>query len=178
MATRWCVNNPGAFSYNWRYSTLIRQRRNITSFVKRAYKVCFGLTLGNQDKKFAPRTVRHNCEEMLRDWTKRKRKGLPFGIPIIWRELKDHTTDCYFVWSVQRVLARKNRYKITYPRIQSAIRPSLHSDELPVQFLLICLHLKTKCKRLTMLLKKYRQIPTILMIRQCNQLISSLVSWN
>ena len=47
--------------------TLIRQRRNITSFVRHAYKAYFGLAYGDQDKKWAPHIVCHNCEEMLRD---------------------------------------------------------------------------------------------------------------
>ena len=134
MATKrnQCVNKPDAFCYICGYFTLIRQRRNITSFVRRGYKAYFGLTLGDQDKKWAPHAVCHNCEEMLRDWTKGKRKGLPFGIPMTWREPKDHTTDCYFCLINTKGVGKKNRHKISYPSIPSAIRPTLHSDELPV----------------------------------------------
>ena len=98
MATRrhQCGNDPGAFCYICGYFTLIRQRRNISPFVKRSYRAYFGLTLGDQDKKWAPHTVSLNCEEMQCDWTKGKCKGLPFGILMTRWEPKYHTTDCYF----------------------------------------------------------------------------------
>ena len=49
-----------------------------------------------------------------------------------WQEPKDHTTDCYFCMVNTKDVGKKNGHKITYPRIPSAIRPSLHSDDLPV----------------------------------------------
>ena len=55
MATRrrQCENRPDAFCYICGCFTLIRQRRNITSFVRRAYKAYFELALEDQDKKWA-----------------------------------------------------------------------------------------------------------------------------
>ena len=59
------VNNSSAFCYNCRYFTLIRQRHNITSFIKRAYKENFGLTLCDQDKRetlmLCVITAKKNC---------------------------------------------------------------------------------------------------------------------
>ncbi len=127
-----CVNDPDAFCYICGCYTLLRQKRNITSFVKRAYKAYFAVPLGDQDKKWAPHIVCHNCEEMLRDWTKGKRKSLPFGIPMVWREPKDHVTDCYFCLVSTKGIGKKSRRKICYPSIPSAIRPIPHSEELPV----------------------------------------------
>ena len=133
MATRrQCVNNPDTFCYICGYFTLSRQRRNITMFVRRAYKAYFGLTLGDQEKKWAPHIVCHNCEEMLRDWTKGKRKGLPFGIPMTWREQQNHVSDCYFCLVNTKGIGKKSRSQIIYPNIPSAIRPIPHSNELPV----------------------------------------------
>ena len=48
------------------------KRRNILLFVKHAYKAYFQVPLRDQDKKWAPHIVCHNCEEMLRDWMKGK----------------------------------------------------------------------------------------------------------
>ena len=127
-----CRNKPDAFCYICGCYTLNRQRRNISSFVKRAYKSYFEVHLGDQDKQWAPHVVCHNCEEMLRDWTKGKRKGLPFGVPMVWREPNNHATDCYFCMVNTTGVGRKNRHKITYPNIPSAIRPVPHSEEVHV----------------------------------------------
>ncbi|KAI6655348.1 hypothetical protein LOD99_2183 [Oopsacas minuta] len=126
-----CKNNPDSFCYICGVYTLSRQRRNITSFVKRAYIAYFGIPLGDQDKKWSPHIVCHNCEEMLRDWTKGKRKGLPFAIPMVWREPQDHTTDCYFCMVNTKGVGKKSRQTLSYPSIPSAMRPVPHSDRLP-----------------------------------------------
>ena len=130
MATRrrQCENKPDAFCYIRGCFMLIPQRRNITSYMRRAYKVYFGLALGDQDKKWVPHIVCHNCKEMLRDWTKVKPKGLLFGIPMTWREPTNHATDCYFCLVNTKGIGKKNRHKISYSSIPSAIRPTLHFD--------------------------------------------------
>ena len=129
--SRKCKNKADAFCYICGIYTLPRQRRNISLFVKRAYKAYFQVPLGDQEKKWAPRIVCHNCEEMLRDWTKGKRKGLPFGIPMVWREPKEHLRDCYFCMVNTKGIGEKNRQNFSYPSIPSAIRPVLHSNEFP-----------------------------------------------
>ena len=101
-------------------------------FVKRAYKAYFEVHLGDQDKQWALHVVCYNCEEMLRDWNKEKRKGLPFGVPMIWREPNNHVTGCYFYMVNTTGVGKKNRHEITYPKIPTAIRPVPHSGEVPV----------------------------------------------
>lgn len=127
-----CVNSPDAFCYICGCYTLLRQRRRITSFIRRAYQAYFEVPLGDQDKRWAPHIVCHNCEEMLRDWTKGKRKGLPFGVPMVWREQRDHISDCYFCIVNTKGIGKKNRHSVTYPSIPSAIRPVPHSAQIPV----------------------------------------------
>ena len=68
---------------------------------------------------------------MLRDWTKGKRKGRPFGVPMVWREPKEHLNDCYFCLLNTKGIKKKSRLNISYPSIPSAIRPVLYSDEFP-----------------------------------------------
>ena len=109
--------------------TIPRLRRNISLFVKRAYKAYFQVPLGDQDKKWAPHIVCHNCEEMLRDWTKGKRKGLLtfwciYGVA--WTEGASH-----FCLVNTKGIGKKNRQNFSYPSIPSAIRSVLHSDEFP-----------------------------------------------
>ena len=127
-----CINDPDSFCYVCGCYALLHQRRKISEFVRSAYKAYFDIPLGDQDKKWAPHTVCHNCEESLRDWTKGKRKRLPFGVPMVWREPKDHITDCYFCIVNIKGIGKKNRHRIFYPSITSAIRPIPHSEEIPV----------------------------------------------
>jgi len=47
---RECKNKPDSFSYVCGCYALLRQRRNITSFMNRAYKAYFQIPLGDQDK--------------------------------------------------------------------------------------------------------------------------------
>ena len=48
------------------------------------------------------------------------------------RERTDHTIDCYFCLDNTKGIGKKNRHKISYPSAPSAIRPTLHSDELSI----------------------------------------------
>ena len=70
--------------------------------------------------------------ESLRMWTKETREKLAFGIPMIWREQKDHSTDCYFCLVKTSGFNKKNKSKIEYPNLLSAIRPMSHSAEILV----------------------------------------------
>ena len=47
---RGCKNEADSFSYICGSYTLLRQRRNITLLVKRAYKAYFKIPLSDQDK--------------------------------------------------------------------------------------------------------------------------------
>ena len=111
---------------------LLRQRRNSTSFIKHAYKSYFQIPVGDQDKKWSSHIVCHNCEEMLRDWTKGKQKELPFGVPMVWREPRDQVTDCYFCTVNTKGVDKKNLHNISDSSISTAIRPVPHCEELPV----------------------------------------------
>ena len=51
---------------------------------------------------------------------------------MIWCEPNNHLTDCYFCRVNTTGVGKKNQHKITYPNIPSAIRPVLHTEEVPV----------------------------------------------
>ena len=57
---------------------------------------------------------------------------MPFGIPMVWREQADHTTDCYFFLTDIKGFSRKNKSKIKYPDCRSAMKPVPHSSEVPI----------------------------------------------
>ena len=71
------------------------------------------------------------CTETLRGWTNSKR-SLNFGIPMVWRELTNHVTDCYFCAVDVTGINRKNQSSLKYPDLQSARCPVAHCDEIPV----------------------------------------------
>src|SRR5215469_15413906 len=51
---------------------------------------------------------------------------------MIWREPKDHVADCYFCSVNTTGFSVKNKHKIVYPSLDSAIRPVPHDASLPI----------------------------------------------
>ena len=73
-------------------------------------------------------------------WPKGKR-NLKFVIPMVWRETKDHVTNCYFCMNDMRGFSKHKKNSWIYPSLESAIRPVLHYEEIPVtMFTTILLH--------------------------------------
>jgi len=72
---------------------------------------------------------------ILREWLNNKGRSMPFGLPMIWRELTDRLTDCYFciVPPLRHGITKKKKKRtVNYPNILSAIRPVPHTEDLPV----------------------------------------------
>lgn len=132
MAPRGCVISPDCFCFICGEYTVKRQQRNVSDFVKKVYFAYFKLKLGDQDKAWAPHKVCRRCEEDLRLWFNGKKTSFRFGIPMIWREQQNHTTDCYFCSVDVLGFNTKNKKNISYPNLDSAIRPVPHSSEIPV----------------------------------------------
>ena len=57
--------------------------------------------------------------------------SMPFSVPMIWREPKDHYQDCYFCLTKTKGFSFKQRDKITYPNLDSARTPVPHDDSMP-----------------------------------------------
>ena len=99
---------------------------------KKAYLAYFGVKIGDQDKAWAPHIVCEKCTEHLRQWNKRKRRSLKFGVSMIWRELANHFDDCYFCLTKIIGIKKNNCRNWTYPDLPSASRPVPHSEEIPI----------------------------------------------
>ena len=65
----------------------------------------------------------------MRQWTQFSRKALKFGIPMIWREPKNHTDDCYFCAINLTGINKKKRKSLINPNLPSALGPAAHCDE-------------------------------------------------
>ena len=103
-----------------------------------AYKFYFGCEIRDQDKTWAPHISCNACNTQLLRWLGGKKKKMPFGVPMIWREQADHFTDCYFCLTNIKEFSQKNKSKIKYPDCRSAMSqfhtalrfPSLHPLQL------------------------------------------------
>jgi hypothetical protein len=109
-----------------------KQRQSITSFVKTACFAYFGIKLGDQDKPWAPHTVRSVSVEDLRNWSKGKTKALRFGIQMAWHQPVNHVDDCYFCMCTLKGFNTKNKKGISYPILPSATRPVSYGPDIPV----------------------------------------------
>jgi hypothetical protein len=86
-----------------------KHERNITGFIRKVYYGYFGVKLGDQDKSWAPHKVCYICAEDLRKWSKGKKKAFRFGVPMIWREPKNHSEIAVFATAMLRVTTLKIR---------------------------------------------------------------------
>ncbi|UYV61768.1 hypothetical protein LAZ67_1006437 [Cordylochernes scorpioides] len=66
-------------------------------------------------------------------WWIKGERHMPFAVPMIWREPKDHSSDCYFCLTKTKGITSISRHTVEYPDLPSAMRPVPHSDILPVQ---------------------------------------------
>lgn len=128
---RKCINHVDNFCYICGELTFKSQRRNLTPLIKKCYQRYFGCQVGDFDKNWAPNTCCVSCVRLLTRW-KNGTHHMPFAIPMIWREPKDHFTDCYFCLTNIKGITSKTKYTVKYPNLQSAIRPVLHNAEFPV----------------------------------------------
>ena len=129
---RHCKNSPDSFCYICGSFVVKQQKQNITETVKKLYYEYFMVKLGDQDKVwhltlFAV-LVSNHCETGKQE----KKASLPFGIPMVWREQKNHCDDCYFCMVDTSGFNTKNKKTIAYPSLPSAIRPVPHGADLPV----------------------------------------------
>lgn len=62
-------------------------------------------------------------------WIKGTREKLAFGIPMVWRERKDHCGVLLLFSEKKSGFKKKNKSKIEYPNLLSAIRPMPHSAD-------------------------------------------------
>ena len=132
MNRRKCLNDPDNFCYVCGKFITFDQRKNLTRRVRVAYKYYFDCQVGDQDKNWAPHVCCTVCYSGLTQWLNGKRKGLTFAVPMVWREQKDHSSDCYFCMTKIAGYSKRNKSQIVYPDCESARKPVPHDAENPV----------------------------------------------
>jgi hypothetical protein len=87
------------------------------------------LYIGDQDENWASHS---RCSSRyLVCWLTGTYQSLPFAVLLVWREQKDHLTDCYRCLTKIAGHNSKSKHTIIYPNIPSALRPVEHDDSLP-----------------------------------------------
>lgn len=129
---RGCLNHPDNFCYVCGKFAPRDQRKSLSTKVKCAYHHYFGMKVSDQDRSWAPHVCCSICYVGLTQWLNGKRKSMPFAIPMIWREPKDHHSDCYFCMSNIAGYSKKSKSAISYPNCESAMRPVPHDAENPI----------------------------------------------
>jgi len=132
MERRKCKINPNKFCYICGRYMFANQSQTITYFVKKYFYYYFGIKLGDQDKSWAPHKVCISCVSTLRNWSMGRKISFSFGVPMVWRESKNHINDCYFCISNVKGFNRGNKKYMTYPDLESARRPIPHGIDIPV----------------------------------------------
>ena len=69
---------------------------------------------------------------VLIQWLNGKKKKIGFCVAMVWREQKNHISDCYFCMTKISGVSKKTKSKIKYPDCDSAIKPVPHSNKYPV----------------------------------------------
>ena len=90
----------------------------------------FGCAIGDQDEHWALHFCCVNCTSRLHRWFAGKNVSLGFAVPMVWREQKDHVTDCYFCLTNIQGHSHKTRKNTQYPDLPSVIRPVQHYVDL------------------------------------------------
>jgi hypothetical protein len=128
---RKCLNHPDTFCYVCGELTFESQR-NFTTLIKKCYEFYFGCKVGDQGKYWAPHICCVTCVRFLTGWVNGSRHT-PFAVPMLWREPKDHSSDCYFCLTNITRITSKYKHTVKCPNVPSARDLSLTMKRYPYQ---------------------------------------------
>jgi len=89
--------------------TFRSQRQNFTPLVKKCYELYFGCKVGD-------------LVTLLTGWVNCSRQ-MPFAVLKVWKELKNHSSDCYTCLTNITEITHKSRRTVNRPDLPSAMRP-------------------------------------------------------
>jgi len=95
---RKCLNHPVTFCYVCGEMTFKSQRQNFTLLVKKCYNLCFGCKVGDKHKSLTPHICCVMCVRFLAGWVNDTHQ-MPFSVLMVWREQKDHSSNCHFCFT-------------------------------------------------------------------------------
>ena len=131
---RKCVNSADNVRYLRGEIKFASRKRALTPVIKGTYFLYFGCKVDDQDKSWAPHVCCTSCSSKLNDWVNRKGCSMPFAMPMIWRELTNHLTDCYFCFMppIYTGITKNKHWTVECPNTPSAIRSVPHCERLTI----------------------------------------------
>jgi hypothetical protein len=57
---------------------------------------------------------------------------MPFAVPTVWREPKDHSSNCYFCLTNVTGITSKSKHTVKYLNVPPAMRPVPQNEMLPI----------------------------------------------
>ncbi|KAJ3640262.1 hypothetical protein Zmor_003571 [Zophobas morio] len=129
---RVCVNSPSIFCYICGQFTPKCEKRPISPQLARCYQAYFKTPIKNENKSWVPQVRCLKCYKYLTGWYKGTVKEMPFGVPMQWREPKNHVDDCYFCLTNVKGFIKKSKNSVEYADVSSVYMPLPHSFEIPV----------------------------------------------
>lgn len=126
--------DPNFFCYVCGEFTILKQRKSINATVKLIYLRYFGFEINaGIDVPFAPNICCEKCYRNLLHWFNGTSDCMPFGTPMLWAPLLEHTAEnCYFCVVDITGYNLKTKSIISYPNLEMAIRPRPHSDTITI----------------------------------------------
>lgn len=120
MTSRYpCIEQVRKFCYICGNFETDSDRRSISEFIKTQYLKCYKKPMRNLDKPWVPTSICNSCRIALSAWDDKIIKKHLIIQPTIWREPKDHETDCYFCLCNTKGFNKKNKKNLIYPNVQS-----------------------------------------------------------
>jgi len=111
--------------------TFKSQRQNVIPLIKKCYKLYFGCKVGHQHKKVGPSYLLYNVCKASLAWVNGSHQ-MPFTVPLVWREPKDHSSDRNFHLTDITRITSKPKHRVKYTDLPPPMRHVPHSKELPV----------------------------------------------
>jgi len=130
IVPRRCLNHPDNFCYMCD-ELIFNSEAKFYSAHEEMIWALFGCQVGDQDKSSVPNVCCVTCVRILTGWINGSRQ-MQLAVPMVWREPKDHSSDCYFYLPDKTQMICKSKQTVKHPDLSSAMRPVRYSEELPV----------------------------------------------
>jgi hypothetical protein len=100
-------------------------KQGLTPRINKVYELYFGCKFGDEDKPWVPHFCRVTCASK-RKWLQGSRPSVPFAVPTVWCEQKNHIRDCYYCLTNVKYSSAKSKHVAQYPNLPSALRTVPH----------------------------------------------------